>query len=113
MKKKLIKILKEKGEVNATDLHFLIPESKGDYAMYLPVPDGYNKKTLILSGVNMKFVKAFNEVSVAKHIEIKESNILNFIWDNSPIYSNIPLMSKPYVKKNVERWLPVRFKWIE
>ncbi len=46
MKKKILKLLKERREINITEFHTFIPESKGEYAIYMPVKDNINPNIL-------------------------------------------------------------------
>jgi len=108
MKQKILELLKERHEINITDFHTLIPESKGEYAMYMPVRSGLNPNILWMSRVSQDFIKVFNELMIEEGlIEWKPSNILRFMLDGSPIYSSIRLCKTRYIKKETECWLPI------
>jgi hypothetical protein len=110
MKEKIIKILKERGEINITDFYNLIPEIKGDYAMYMPVKKGYNENILWIAGVSQEFIKAINQLMIIeKIIEWESVNVMFFIWDGSPIYS-MEIATSKNLKNKKEYWLPIKLK---
>jgi len=104
----ILDLLKKNGKINITDFHNLIPESKGDYAMYMPVIPGVNPNILWMAGVSQDFIKAFNELLIdEKQIEWKASDLMYYMFDGSPIYSDIKLCKKSYIKKQTKCWLPI------
>ncbi len=42
-----------------------------------------------------------------KLIDWKATDIMSYMWDGSPIYSNMKFCEKKYIKKTVECWLPI------
>jgi hypothetical protein len=42
MEKKLLKILENKGSIYFTEITKLMPETKGEYAIFMPVKEGVN-----------------------------------------------------------------------
>jgi len=107
MKQKILELLKERREINITDFHSFIPESKGEYAMYMPVKPGLNQNILWMAELTQDFIKAFNELMIdEKLIEWKPTDIMCYMFDGSPIY-NMKLCEKKYIKKQVKCWLPI------
>jgi hypothetical protein len=111
MKDKIIKILEEHGgEINITDFHRLMPEIKGDYAMYMPIKKGYNKNILWLANISQEFIKTINQLMIIeKIIEWEPVNVMFFIWDRSPIYS-MKIATSKSLKNKKEYWLPIKLK---
>jgi hypothetical protein len=111
MKEKIIKILKERGEINITDFYNLIPEIKGDYAMYMPVKKGYNENILWIAGVSQEFIKAINQLMIIeKIIEWEPVNVMFFVFDGSPIYDMDIATYNKILKNKKEYWLPIKLK---
>jgi len=107
MKQKILELLKEKREINITDFHKLIPQSKGEYAIYMPVKKGINPNILWMAKLTQDFIKAFNELLIEeKLIEWKPVSIVSYLFDGSPIY-DMELFQEKYLKKEVECWLPI------
>lgn len=114
METKIIEILKERRELNITELPEIMPEIKGDYSMYMPVKEGFNPNILWLSGVTQDFIKAFNSLLIEKKIiKWEPRDLLLFIYDGSPIYTNIPMAENKLSKKDKECWLPICIKLAE
>jgi hypothetical protein len=108
MKQKILELLKERGKINITDFHTFIPELKGEYAMYMPVKQGLNPNILWIANVNQEFIKAFNELLIdEKIIKWEPADIWCYMYDGSPIYTNMKLCEKKHIKKSVECWLPI------
>jgi len=108
MKQKVLDLLKERHEINITEFPKLIPEAKGKYSIFMPVKQGINPNILWVNGVTEEFIDVFNELLIDKRlIEWKPSNILMYIADNSPIYTEIDLFKKKYLKKQIDCWLPI------
>ena len=111
MKNKLIELLKDRQQINITELPKLIPEIKGEYSMYMPVKKGFNPNILWLAGVSQDFIKVFNSLLIKeKKIEWKPSNLMVFVFDQSPIYSNISIADRKLAKTKKECWLPIAIK---
>ena len=107
MKEKLLKLLKERKEINLTDLPIIMPEIIGVFSMYIPVKSGYNPNILLLQNVNQDFIIAFNELQSEKIVEFKLVDIMVFIFDNSPIYT-IDLCNKKLAKTQKHCWQPTQ-----
>jgi hypothetical protein len=105
MKQKILELLKLKKQINLTDFHKLIPEIKGDFSMYLPVNDGYNKNILLLQNVKQDFIVAFNELQAEKIATLKPTNLLIYLSDGSPCY-NEKLFNNNIAKKQTHCWQP-------
>jgi hypothetical protein len=107
MKQKILELLKERREINITDFHTFIPESKGEYSIYMSVKPDINPNILWMAGVTQDFIKAFNELLIdEKLIDWKPVDIMCYMFDGSPIY-NTKLCEKKYLKKQTECWLPI------
>ena len=110
MKNKIINLLNELGgQVEITRIPHLIPEAKGEFSIYLPEIEGFNKNVLILSGVTQEFIRVFGELSKDGKTEIKPIHAMMFLASGSPIYK-IPLFNKRRMKGKRECWLPVILK---
>jgi hypothetical protein len=108
METKIIKLLKEKGSLNITELHTFIPEIKGDYVIYMPTHEGLNKNIFWLCDVSNDFIKIFNRLLIEKQlINWKPINLMTWIIDGSPIYTNVKTFEKKYIKKQTECWMPI------
>jgi hypothetical protein len=107
MKTKILALLKERGEINITEFRTLIPESKGEYSIYMPVKPSFNPNVLWMGLVTQEFIKCFNELLIVKElIDWNPKDILSYMIDNSPIY-NVKLFKKEDFKKQTECWLPI------
>jgi hypothetical protein len=104
MKEKLIKLLKTKGSVNFTDLPKLMPEIKGDYTMYLPLGKNGNPNIILVDKVRSEFIEEFNEVK--GKIDLNLESVFSLMFDNSTVYSNMPIASKSDTRGTRECWLP-------
>ena len=112
MKDRIIEILKERGEVNLTHFFHLIPETKGEYEMYLPVIAGVNPNILLISGVSQEFITAYNQLVIEqKIVEWNPVDIHNYFFDGSPIYE-MPIAKKRHAKTQTRVWLPTSLKLI-
>jgi len=60
MKTRILKVLKDKGYINITDITDLIPETKGTKKYYMPVKKGMNKRLLIVMNVTSEFIVSLN-----------------------------------------------------
>ena len=111
MKNKLIELLKDRQQINITELPKLIPEIKGEYSIYMPAKKGLNPNILWLAGVSQDFIKVFNSLLTdEKKIEWEPRGVMFFILDGSPIYTNIPMADSKLIEKETECWLPICIK---
>ena len=110
MKKKIIKILAEKGEIYFTELKMLIPEIKGKFAIYMPVKDNINPNILLLDGVSSDFIKIFNELFIEKKIYWNAVRIVDILTSGAPMYSGIPIATMKRAKTKEHCWLPIKIK---
>lgn len=100
MKTKILEILKERGETNLTDFRELIPESVGEFIMYLPMKDQYNQNVIITNLVSQSFIMAWNELVIdEKIVDWKAVELLVYLFDNSPIISGIPIATLQRVRR--------------
>ena len=106
MKSKLLELLKEKKEIHLTKLPIYLPEIKGEFSMCLPTKE-YNKNVLLLSGVSEKFISVYNELLKDGIIELKESTIVDVIFEHSIIY-DLPLLGENNIKTQEECWQPTK-----
>lgn len=109
IRERILEILKERDKINITDFHNLIPESKGEYAMYMPVKGDANPNIILMSGVSMRFINAFNEL-IMNQITFEVGDIYCFMFDGSPLYGGYPLCKKRNLKGKKECWLPIVIK---
>lgn len=106
MRDKFVKILEEKGRINMTEVPFLDKEFGGEFTMYVPVPPGesFNPNILICHGVSSEFIKMWNELNGEELIDIKPENVMNLMFDGSPVYDTKVAVN---INGTAERWLPV------
>ena len=112
MKQKILELLKERKEINLTDLNELLPDIKGEFSMYLPVKDGYNNNILLLQNVSKEFIEIFNYLQQNKIIELKPVNIMCYLFDGSPCYKAI-LFNNKIAKKQTYCWQPTTITLIK
>lgn len=111
MKQKILEILKERKQVNITEFHNLIPESKGEFSMYMPVKPGNNPNILWMGGINKEFTQAINKLMVdEKLIDWEPVHLIIYLWAGSPIYANIPIATKRRAKGKKRCWMPIILK---
>ena len=113
MRNELLNLIKSKGTVKTTEIPDLLPIAKGEGAMFLPTNEGYNNNILILANVNVDFIRAYNELITANLIYLDEISIHEYIISGTPIYSNLQLMTKDYLKTQENVWLPTVIKLVE
>lgn len=107
MREKLLTLLKEKGKINITDIKILMPEINGDYAIYMPVKEGYNKNILWINFVSQDFITLFNELLIVEEIiDWNPEQLMSFIFDGSPIYE-MPICNIKRTKGKRTYWLPI------
>ena len=107
MKQKILELLKEHREINSTDFTNLIPESKGEYTIYMPVREGINPNIVWMYGVTKQFIKDLNELMIdEKLIDWKSVDVMIFVFDGSPIYT-MKICDKKCLHHQNECWLPV------
>lgn len=107
MKDRLLKLLEENWELYLPELHKLMPEIDGEYAIYMPVKPKYNPNILLCGNVSTEFIDVFNQLTLEKIITLVPHSIQEILLDSKCIYSNIPLISKKDMKSKKECWLPV------
>ena len=106
MKDKILQKLKE-GKIFITELPLLFPEIKGEYSVYMPVKEGFNKNILWLSNVSQDFIKVFNELLIEKKlIDVINEPIDELIFYSKPIYG-LPRINKTRMKNQKHCWMPV------
>jgi hypothetical protein len=111
MYQKILEILKERKRVNITEFHNLIPESKGEFSMYMPVNPGNNPNILWMGGINNEFTQAINKLMVdEKLIDWEPVDLMIYLWDGSPIYANIPIVTMRRAKGKKPCWMPIVLK---
>jgi hypothetical protein len=109
MEEILIDILKEKNQINLTDLQKYIPEIKGEYSIYLPTNEGMNKNILLLDGVSKDFIECYNKLLKENVCEMIPVNIIDFLFMGSGVYS-LRLFKKNLMYKQTECWQPTAIK---
>lgn len=110
MKEKLLQIIANWGDVCITSLPQMMPEIKGEYAMYTPMKDGYNPNVLMLHGVSQDFIKVFNDLEQNKIIEKIPTTLMIVMIDGGGIY-DLPIATVSRVKKSKkECWIPLLIK---
>ncbi len=111
MKQKLIELLQQKESIFLTDLYKLMPEINGEYAIYMPMKEGYNPNIVWCINVSQEFIKVFNELLIDdKTIDWNPEEIWSLIFENAAIMSNIPLAKPNLLKTKKECWLPISIK---
>lgn len=107
MRNKLIEILKNRNNIPLTSILEMIPESKGEYAMFMPMEKGCNENVFIAVKVSQEFIHLWNEFEQNKYIDWMPCGIIDFMFENAPIY-NAKLATVAMVKRGKkECWMPV------
>lgn len=111
MEDKLLNILEKNGVVFLTELPKLMPEIKGEFAIFMPVNKGFNPNILLLHGVTQEFIKVFNKLLVDdKIIEWKREDVFTLMFHGVPIYAGISMATPRRIRTKKECWLPVSIK---
>jgi hypothetical protein len=111
MKTKILELLKSKGQINLTDFRMLIPESKGDLAMYLPMKEGYNQNVLISNLVTVEFIEAWNQLVITEMIvDWIPVDIFEYLFCNSPIIVMPLATMRKALKSQKHCFLPTALK---
>jgi hypothetical protein len=111
MEKKLLKILENKGSIYFTEITKLMPETKGEYAIFMPVKEGVNPNIVWVYGVKQSFIKVFNKLLVQdKIINWNPESLFFLINDCKPIYKNVAVINKRLIKSKKECWMPISIK---
>ena len=114
MKKKIIEILKEKGEMNITDLHTLMPEINGDYAIRVGVKEGVNPNMVWINGVTLEFAEAFQSLMYEeKKIDWRPVEKWEYLVCGSPYYPDLPIATPKRAKGNKPCWMLIAIKLIK
>jgi len=108
MKQKLLNILKERGEINITDLHDLIPEINGQYTAFMPTKPGLNPNIIWMTGIKNEFIKVLNDLMIVERkIQWVPVNVWDYSFSNSRLY-NKKIADPKYLKTKTECWLPIK-----
>ncbi|MEI8046512.1 MAG: hypothetical protein WCI92_03965 [Bacteroidota bacterium] len=108
MKNKILQLLDDNNEIYLLDLFKIIPEIKGEFAMYMPIKEGYNPNILWADHVSEEFIAVFNELVVfEKKADIRPIDFLILLVDGKPIYSHIPLICKRKLRGKSPCWMPI------
>jgi hypothetical protein len=112
IKDAMISILEtKKDEIAITDFPELIPDIKGEYAIYMSVKEGYNPNVLWLLSVSQDFIIAFNQLLIdEKKIDWRPCHLYEYLFVGSPIYTNLKPATKRLMKGKSECWMPIFIK---
>jgi hypothetical protein len=104
----ILNVFKEREEIYFLELLDFIPQIHGEYAIYAPLKEGYNPNVLLLSGVSVEFIDAFNGLVQENQIlEVEPRHIWEALFDGSPIYRDIPVVTIGMAKNgNSHCWMP-------
>ncbi len=110
MKEKLLQLLAENkmGHIFLADLPELMPEIKGDLALYMPIKKGYNPNILWVNRVNDEFIDTFLDLITNNIIDWQPEGFLSVAFEHAHIYTGIPLFEKRMMKTKTKCWCPVR-----
>jgi hypothetical protein len=111
IRERVLEILRAREKVYLTEFPALIPEIKGEKAMYMPMKPGFNPNVLWLGMVSEQFIEVFNQLMTGEQVIgwEPETRMWMLLADSAPIYSDIPLATVSRVKKGKnECWLPIR-----
>jgi len=108
MKNKILQLLNEKNEIYLLDLFKIMPEKRGEYAIYMPIKAGYNPNVLWADKVSKEFIAVFNDLVVfEKKADIKPVEFWSLLFDGKPIYSHIPFISQKRLNGKKTCWMPI------
>ena len=108
MKNKILQLLNDNNEIYLLDLFDIMPEIRGEYAIYMPIKAGYNPNVLWVDHVSKEFIAVFNELVVfEKKADIKQIDFWSLLFDGKPIYSHIPFISQKRLKGKKTCWMPI------
>lgn len=111
MRERLLELLKERGEIHATEINTLIPEFNGDYTLYMPVIKGVNPRIIFFSNVSLEFKDIIYQLMIKEKIVTWQPvNWWTVIYEGLPIIAGVPIAEKKYVKSKKECWLPIVIK---
>jgi hypothetical protein len=110
MENKLLQILAEYPNLHITRLLGMMPEIKGEYAVFMSTNEGLNPNILWLDGVSQDFIRLFNRVLIDdKSIMWQPEDIDSFIWSQSPVYV-MTIATRRLIKGVKHCWLPISLK---
>jgi len=109
MKHKIIKIVKSRHDVPLTMLPELIPEAKGDLAMFATPNKGFNPNVILCRNVNNQFIDIFNELVRENVIKYEPCSLMILMFDGAPIYGD-KLCTKRMLKGKTQCWMPIVIK---
>jgi hypothetical protein len=85
-----------------------MPEIRGEFAIYMPIKEGYNPNVIWADNVSKEYIAVFNEVVVfEKKADIKPIEFWALLFDGKPIYSHIPFIDIKWLKSKKTCWMPI------
>ena len=109
MKNKLIEILKERGDISFTLIPELIPEARGELAMFATPNPGFNENVILLRGINKHFITIFNMLYAEKIVSLESCSVMIIMWDGAPVYGD-KICTKRMLKGKSQCWMPMLLK---
>lgn len=107
MRDKLIEILKDRDNIPITTILEMIPESKGEFAMFMPMQKGCNENVFIAAKVSQDFIHLWNEFEQNKYLAWMPCGIMEYLFENANIYRS-KIATVAMVKRGKkECWMPV------
>jgi len=108
MKNKILQLLKEQNEIYLLDLFKIMPEIKGEYAIYMPVQKGFNPNVLWADHVSKEFIEVFNQLFIHdQSIDVIPTSMMDILFYGKTIYAGIPFINKRRAKSKIKCWMPI------